>query len=161
MNYILAAKFLFIILLLPGIAGAILPILPGLVYMIFIALLYAALFSFKILTLGELSILGGLTILSIIVDFLSGIIGGKIGGTSKKGLLWGLVGLVLGLLAFPPFGAFVGLFLGVFLGEYQIHRNIPIAKRAATYSFMGKTLGMGVNFILAIIFFILTIIFIF
>ena len=161
MNYVLAAKLFFLILLLPGIAGAVLPVIPGLLYMLFVAIMYAAISSFKILTLGKLGILGGLAVLSVLVDFFSGAIGARFGGASAKALLWGMFGFLIGLFLFPPFGPFIGLFAGVFLSEYNSHKNGQLAIRSATFSLVGKTVGIAFNLVLAFLFFGLSLYFIF
>ena len=161
MNYELTLKILFLLLLIPGIVGAILPILPGLVYMLIVSLIYGALYSFQILTLGELGILAGLTLLSFLTDFFSGIVGGKVGGASKGGLLWGMAGCIVGLLLFPPLGAFIGLFLGVLFAEFFKHRSPERALRGAAFSLLGKTFGIGINLFLAFVFFGFSIYFVF
>ena len=82
----------------------------------------------------------------------SGLIGAKFGGASKKSVLLGMVGMVLGFLFFPPFGLFLGLFAGVFAGEMIRMKDHKHALKAAGYSFAGILAGMVFNVVLAIAF---------
>lgn len=148
-----------IVLLLPGIAGAVIPILPGIPYMFLITLIYAIITKFHTLNTGEIIILTAITLLSIIIDYFSGLFGAKYGGAHKKSLLLGLLLMLIGTFVFPPFGGIIGLFLGVFIGEIITHNDQRKAIKAATSSTLGTIAGMILNLLLSIIYLILFIIF--
>ncbi len=108
--YLLAA-----ILIVTGLAGAILPVLPG-IPMIFGGIwLAAAVDDYRHLGLGWLLAIGALGALGVIVDFVAATLGARRIGASRMAL-WGaslgtLVGMFFGLpgLVFGPFaGALVG-----------------------------------------------------
>ena len=91
---------LAVILILVGIAGVILPALPGLP-LVFIGMLLAAWAGdFQQIGWVTLVVLGLLTLLSVAVDFFATLVGAKRVGASKKAL-WGAV-----------LGTFVGIFFG-------------------------------------------------
>ena len=87
--------------------------------------------------------------------------GENVGGANKKSILFGLGGLVIGLIIFPPFGLFLGLFLGVLIGELVQMKDHAQALKAASYSFLGVIGGMILSTILAIAFFITFIVILF
>lgn len=148
------------VLLLPGLVGIFVPLIPGIPYMFIVSLLYALLTRFKFLTWSQLLFLGILAALSILVDYLSGIIGAKYGGARKNSLYYGLAGLIIGTFFFPVVGSIVGLFAGIFLAEYLFHRNQKRASKAAIHGVIGSLGGILINLLLGIVFIITFIIFI-
>lgn len=149
---------IFAILLLPGFAGIFLP-LPGLFYMFVISLIYGFVDRFQHLNWRELLILGVITLIAMLNDYLSGMLGAKYGGAAQKSILFGIIGMIIGLVLFPPFGGLVGVFLGILLAEIINHGNREKALRAATGGLVGSIVGMGVTLVLAIIFLFMFVIF--
>ena len=149
---------IFILLLLPGIAGAFLPI-PGLLYMLLVALIFGFIDGFQNILLWELGVLAGIAVLSTINDYLSGILGAKYGGAGKKSVLYGFIGMLIGILLFPPFGGLAGIFVGILLAEIFRHGNQGKAVRAATSSLNGSAIGMAITLLLSIVFIFLFVIF--
>lgn len=151
---------IFVILMLPGIAGVFLPIVPGIPYIFLVALIYGVVDKFRHLSAYEIVVLAAIAILSVVVDYLSGVLGAKWGGAARKSLSFGLLGMIIGLVAFPPFGSIIGLFLGVLIAEISSHQNGRRAVKAATGSLIGTVAGMGINFLLAILLIVLFVIFV-
>jgi len=149
---------IFVILMIPGIAGAFLP-LPGLLYMFIISLIYGFVDKFQNLQPWELGVLAGIALVSIINDYLSGLIGAKYGGAAQKSMLYGIIGMIVGLIIFPPFGGLVGVFVGILIAELIRGTNQNKAVRAATGGLVGSIVGMVVTLVLAIIFLFLFTIF--
>lgn len=139
-------------LLIPGLVGVVVPLLPSLPYMFVVALIYGAIGRFAHLTGQEILILGGLAAASLTVDYLSGLLGAKYGGASSKSLAGGLVGLLIGLFLLPPIGSIIGLFLGIYLSEMYLRRSRQQAIRAATAGLLGSLAGIVINLVLALIF---------
>ena len=75
--------FIFVVLMLPGLLGIVLPILPGVPYMMVVALTYGLVTHFHTLSGTPLYILGGIALVSLVIDYYSGIAGARIGGASK------------------------------------------------------------------------------
>ncbi|OQA03533.1 MAG: hypothetical protein BWY68_00712 [bacterium ADurb.Bin400] len=96
---------------------------------------------------------------SIAVDYFAGILGARYGGASKKAVLYGFVGLILGLVLLPPFGGIIGLFAGVAIAEWYSHRNKQRAVKAAAGSLIGSLTGILINLTLALLLLVLFIIF--
>lgn len=146
---------IFSILVLIGFLGVFLPILPGIPYMFLVVFIFALIDKFVHFSWIEILILGIIAIISIFIDYFSGIIGAKYGGATKTALFFGFIGLIIGLVVFPPFGAIIGLFLGVLISELSFHGNHKRAIKSASYSVFGALTGILINLVLAVLFFIL------
>lgn len=148
-----------ILLMLPGIAGVVVPALPGVPFMFVVALGYAVIDEFQRLTGNELAILGGLAVASLVVDYLAGTLGARFSGASVKSLAMGILGLVIGLIILPPLGGILGLFVGIFAAEFIRHKDQYRALKAATGGLIGSLAGIAINLLLAISFLIVFLVF--
>ena len=143
-------EVVFTILLLLGVVLSCVPTLPGVPLMFGMIFVYALLDNFQTLELWHLIAFGGLALLSIAIDYSSGLIGAKLGGANKTSVLCGLLGLLIGLIIFPPFGAFMGLFLGVFAAELIQFKDRHKALKAASYSLVTTVIGAVANIAIAV-----------
>ena len=150
-----------IVVLVPGMVMALVPALPGMLYMFIIALVYAFIDGFVHVTGTDIAILGGVTAVAMLIDLSSGIIGAKWGGAHWSSLIYGVLGLVMGGLFIPiPFiGSLVGLFIGILGAEWYRTAHIKKAGKAAFGSFAGSLVGMVSNGVFALAFLTLFIIF--
>jgi len=146
--------------MLAGLASVFLIVFPSLPTMFIIALAFGFIDHFQHLNATDLIILGAIALLAEIIDFASGLWGAKIGGAGRNSIIFGLIGLILGLILFPPFGSIIGLFLGVAIYELVSFGSFYKALKAAGGGVLGSLAGMIVKFILAIAFLILFIIFV-
>jgi len=145
-----------IILLLAGIAGCIIPFLPGppLAYGSLILMQISSYrpFSEKFLVIWAL-----VTLLVVIADYYIPIWGTqKFGGT--KGGVWGAtIGLLIGMFFFPPLGLIAGPFIGAFVGEMINKNDSRKALRSAIGSFIGFVAGtvmkLGISIVMGYYFF--------
>lgn len=150
---------IFVILLLPGFAGVFLP-LPSLPYMFAITLIFGFIDQWQHLSYIELIILGVIMLTSFAADFLTGLIGAKYGGAAKISIVFGLVGMIIGLIVFPPFGGIAGLFLGILVSEFINFRDHIKALKAASGGLIGTLAGMFISLVLAITYVVLFIVFV-
>jgi uncharacterized protein YqgC (DUF456 family) len=128
-----------ILLILAGIAGSLLPLLPG-PPIAYVGLLLQQLKAEPAFTTKFLLIWAGIVILTLVLDYLVPIWGTKKFGGSKYGV-WGCT---LGFLAafwMGPWGVILGPFLGAFLGEMIAGKNSKQSFRAAMGSFIGFIAG--------------------
>jgi uncharacterized protein YqgC (DUF456 family) len=131
---------LAVLLVLAGIAGSVLPALPG-VPLVFAGLLLGAWIDhFQKVGWFTLVILGLLTLLSFAVDFLATSMGAKRVGASK----WAVAGSALGTLAGLFFGI-PGLILGPFLGAVAGELIARRGQRQAVRSGFGAWVGLLVG----------------
>lgn len=141
---------LFTILLLLGLLLTCIPTLPGVPLMFGMILVYAIIDKFEVISALPLAIFGAIALLSIAIDWGSGLLGAKLGGASKKALLYGMLGMMMGLFVFPPFGLFIGLFLGVFIAELVQFKSHHKALKAASYSLATTVVGAFANIALGL-----------
>lgn len=143
-------NILCIILLILGIAGTFLPILPGLV------LSLAGLLIYKFGTDSDLSMLyiWVFVILTLASAVLNYVIPAK---TNRKygGTRWGSIGSVIGTIVgmfLPlPLGFLIGMFAGVFIGEL-LHdsKDMNKALRSTKGAFIGFIYGTGFSFVIGV-----------
>ncbi len=127
-------------LILVGIAGTVVPGLPGAVLVLAGLALGAWIDGFARVGWGTLAWLAALTAAAYALDFAATAIGARRFGTSWWGVLGALAG-TLGGLFFGPVGLVVGPFLGAFLAELIARRDMRQAGRAGLGAWLGLLLG--------------------
>lgn len=138
MDYVLIS--LGIICILAGIAGGVLPILPGppLSYIGLLLLHFTAKYQFST---RFLIVWGIITIVVYLLDYLIPAWGTKKFGGSKRGVWGSIIGLLVGIVLFPPFGIIIGPFAGAVLGELSGGKKSQEALRSGFGSFVGFLMG--------------------
>jgi uncharacterized protein YqgC (DUF456 family) len=133
---------LTLICMVLGLAGTVVPLLPGTTIIFAAAVLHRVMLgeahSVGWWTLGGLLVL---TILSYVLDFMGGAIGAKKFGATRWGAIGGLVGSIVGMFFFP-WGLLVGPLAGVLAGELIGGQELLPAGRSTWGSFLGTTAGM-------------------
>ena len=124
-----------------GIAGAVLPVLPG------PPISYAALWIMWLrnpqdISSASLWIMGILMLVVSLLDYVAPVWLTNKGGGSPSATRGATAGMVVGLF-FPPWGLLLGPFLGALLGELLTHAPIGKALRVALLSFVGFLLTTG------------------
>ena len=125
------------ILMLLGLAGSILPILPG-PPLSFIGLFLLALLKHfsPPLTPTLVIILAIVTIIVIVMDYISPLMGAKRYGASKWGVWGSVLGMAIGIF-WSPFAMLVGAFIGAVVVEWLIGKKKGEALRAGWGVLMG------------------------
>lgn len=135
---------------LAGIAGIILPVLPG-VPLIFVGiLLYGLLTGFKGFTWTFILGQGAAVALSFLIDYLATAWGVSRQGGSRLALWGGMLGLLFGVLLLGPWGVILGPFLGSFLAELLASRfDLYRALKVGWGSLLGFLGGTFIKLVLA------------
>ena len=128
------------ILVLVGMAGTILPALPGAPLVLIGLVLAAWADGFQKVGWFPLTVIGGLTILTLVVDFAATSLGAKRVGASWLAVAGAAVGTIAGLFFSLP-GLILGPFVGAVLGEYLARRNRDQAIKAGVGTWIGIMLG--------------------
>ena len=133
---------LTILLMLAGLIGTVVPLLPGTTIILAAAvghhLLLGAEHSVGWWTIAALAVL---TAVSFVVDFVSGAAGAKYFGATRWGALGGIVGAIVGLF-FGFVGILVGPLVGVLAGELLGGKGVLPAGKSTWGTFLGTTAGM-------------------
>ena len=147
---------LSILLILLGVAGCIIPALPG-PPLSFLGILLLEFTRFGDAGLRLLLFLGILAAVVQVLDFVVPVWGTRRFGGTKYGTWGSIIGLIAGLFFIPaigPLGIFTilgGPFLGAYLGEKLANQSNNQALRAAFGSFIGFLAGTLMKFASAII----------
>ncbi|MBK6346332.1 MAG: DUF456 domain-containing protein [Bacteroidales bacterium] len=145
-----------VVLTIAGIAGCILPFIPG-PPLSYSALLVLLIVDEQTFTSRFLIVWLLVTTVVTILDYYVPVWGTKKFGGSRKGVWGATIGLVAGIFFFPPFGMIAGPFLGAFLGELIEGKDTQAALRSGFGSFIGFVAGtvmkLTVSVIMAFYFF--------
>lgn len=129
-----------------GLAGSILPALPG-APLSYIGLLLLLLCDGA--DISSASLWAGAIFLVIVsvLDYIAPIWLTNASGGSKQATRGSVIGMVAGLFFFPPWGLILGPFIGAFLGELMAQATTGKALKVAMMSFLGFVLTTGMKLI--------------
>lgn len=127
------------LLLIGGIVGCLLPMLPG------VPLSYGGLLLLHFTGRTDFSsaqLMGWLIIVIVlqVIDYITPLLGSKYSGGTDFGNRGCIAGTILGIF-FMPWGIILGPFLGAVAGEILGGRDLPHAIRAGIGSLLGFLLG--------------------
>ena len=133
-----------VILVAIGIAGVLLPALPGTV-LIFAGLALAAWADgFTRVGAPTLVVIAVLGVSSYFVDIAAAALGTTRAGASPRAAIGAALGTLFGLFLGLP-GIILGPFVGAVLAELTLHRDIGRAGKAGVAAWIGFVVGMGVK----------------
>jgi len=138
-----------VLLLAIGLAGTLLPVLPG-TGLILCGMLFHR-FGFGSEGIGWPTLVIGsvLFVVSLGLDFLAGVVGAKLSGASKAGIIGGVLGLVAGFFFGLP-GLLLGPLAGVLAGELMAGRKLVEAGRSSVGTVLGNLAGALAKFVLGL-----------
>lgn len=131
---------LAVVLMAGGLAGLVVPALPG------APLLFAGVFvgawaeDFAYIGSGTLIAAGVLAALTIAADFAAGAFGARRYGASGRAVLGATIGAIVGIF-FGFVGILIGPFIGAVVGELSVQRDLRAAGRAGIGATIGLALG--------------------
>jgi len=126
-------------LLLLGVMGSIIPVLPG-PLLSYIALLLYHSFINK-MNADSLLWIGVVVAIITILDYFLQIYGVKKAGGGKYAIRGSVVGMLLGVFLFPPFGILVGAFIGAYIGaKIEMDKNAVKIAFGALWGFITGTI---------------------
>ena len=135
---------LAVVLVAIGIAGIVLPALPG-TMLIFLGLLCAAWADhFQRVGPWMLAVIGLIGAASYGIDFVAAALGAKHLGASKRAMAGAALGTLFGLFLGLP-GIIIGPFIGAVIGELTINRDWKQAGRAGVAAWIGFAIGIAVK----------------
>lgn len=144
--------FLGFLLMLVGIAGSILPVLPGtpISWLGLVVLYLAPSLAFD----WTFIIITGIVAIGIyIMDYIIPALGTKRFGGSRAGAWGTTIGLVIGIFAPIPFGIIIGPFVGALVGELAFNKTEgPQAFKAAIGSFLGFLASTFIKFFATVVY---------
>jgi uncharacterized protein YqgC (DUF456 family) len=139
-----------LIIMLIGLAGIVLPVLPGTVLIFVGALIYAIVEGFASVGWPTLLVLGLLALVATGAELWTSSLGAKAGGASGWSLLAGLAGGLIGMIFFSLPGALVGAVVGVLLVELVRVRDWRRALKAGGGWAVGWLLSVVVQLVIGL-----------
>ena len=130
------------ILTLAGLAGLLLPMLPGAPLLFLGLLLGAWAEDFRYVGLWTLLVLAGMAALTYVVEFVASALGVNRFGGSRRAMAGAVVGGIVGLFLGVP-GILLGPFIGAVIGELSLQRSVDQASRAGFGTVVGLAIGMA------------------
>jgi uncharacterized protein YqgC (DUF456 family) len=132
---------LSVLLIVVGLAGAVLPALPGTVLVLAGIVLGAWIDDFARVGTTTLAVIAVLAVLSWVLDYVAGLLGARRAGASREALIGAALGTVAGI-----FTGLVGVlflpFVGAVAGEYLARRDHGGAVRVGAATWIGIMVGM-------------------
>lgn len=136
----IALWFLAALLVIAGLAGAVLPAIPG-VPLVFGGLWLAAWIDhYTHVGVITLVILGVLTVVALSVDWIASSMGAKRAGASPQAITGAALGTLFGAFLGIP-GLLLGPFIGAVIGEVVARGSLEQAARVGIATWMGLLFG--------------------
>ena len=131
-------------LVVVGLAGILLPALPGTVLIVAGLVIAAWADGFSRVGAVPLVIIGIIGAATYFVDVAAGALGVKHLGASPRAMLGATLGTVAGLFFGLP-GVIIGPFAGAVLGELTLHRDLARAGKAGVGAWIGFAIGTAIK----------------
>jgi uncharacterized protein YqgC (DUF456 family) len=141
----IGAAFLWLsaaVFILAGLAGLIVPVIPGPVVLLVGLVLAAWAESFVYIGPMIITVLTLLAFLAHFLDFIAGAAGVKRFGASRSAAVGAAFGAVVGMF-FGFFGIIAGPFIGAVLGEMTVNRKIRAIGLAGYGAWLGMVIGIA------------------
>lgn len=136
-----------VLLIVAGVAGSILPALPGTVLVLAGIVLGAWLDDFTRVKWWVVMIVSILAVLAWVTDYLATVMGAKKAGASTLAIIGAALGTIVGI-----FMGLVGVlfmpFVGAVIGEYIAQKNAKQAAKVGVATWLGLLVGTVVKLVL-------------
>jgi uncharacterized protein YqgC (DUF456 family) len=133
--------------ILVGLIGCVVPGVAGPPFSFLGLILLSIARGWEPFSTGFLVAMAVLTAVVTALDYIVPAAGARKFGASRMGFWGAVAGMLVGLLAFPPFGLILGAFLGAIVGELWAGKQTQDALRAGWGVFIGVLVGMVLKLI--------------
>jgi hypothetical protein len=131
-----------------GVAGTVLPALPGTLLVLAGIVLGAWIDDFSRVGWGVLAVIGVLALLAWVLDYVAGLLGARKAGASRQAIIGAALGTVAGL-----FMGLVGVFfmplVGAAIGEFIARRDHERAVKVGVATWLGIMAGLVSKVVIA------------
>jgi uncharacterized protein YqgC (DUF456 family) len=141
---------LLVLVMLVGVVGAVVPALPGISLVLGAMIVWGFVVGFSSLK-WALGVAIVATVLSVLIDYLAGVLGAQRVGASSWGQIGAFIGMFLGLFGLLPLlptgipllGLLLGTVLGAFIGEFLHRRDLKLGQRMIQSGKVGLAIVVG------------------
>ena len=145
MIFSIAMSVLGTLLVLAGLAGCIVPALPGPPIAFAALLLISWAGAWELYQVWLLVLMGVLAAAAAVLDNVLPALTSRRSGAGKAGVWGSVIGMLLGTVFFPPFGTIIGAFAGALAGELLVKREDSRPLKAALGVFSGTLMAITVK----------------
>ena len=138
------------VIMLTGVAGSFLPIVPGTPLILLGALLYAVATGFQPVGALELGALAALAGIAYALEYVSSALGTKKLGGSRWAMGGAMVGGIVGLF-FGPIGILAGPIIGAIVAELFHRKDVSVALRSGAGAVLGVLLGVVAKLAISVV----------
>ena len=139
---------LSVALILLGVAGTILPALPGTAFVLAGIVLGAWIDDFTRVSTTTVVVLTFMAVVAWVLDYVAGLLGAKRAGASKQALIGAAVGTVVGLFM-GIIGVLFMPLVGAAVGEYIARRDEKNAMKVGVATWLGIMAGLIAKIVIA------------
>jgi uncharacterized protein YqgC (DUF456 family) len=148
MDWTILWWLLAVLIIIAGLAGTVIPALPG-VPLVFAGLFLGAWINhFETIGWFTVGVLAMLALAAWVVDFVAGALGAKYLGASSRAFWGATLGAVLGIFFGLP-GIVLGPFIGAMLGELSGGSNLIQSGRAGIGAWLGMVVATAAKLAIA------------
>jgi uncharacterized protein YqgC (DUF456 family) len=141
---------LSVALILVGLAGTVLPALPGTAFVLGGIVLGAWIDDFTRVGVGTLAVVTVLAVLAWVLDYVAGLLGARRAGASRQAMWGAAIGTVVGLFMGLVGVLFMPL-VGAAVGEYLARRDQQRAVHVGFSTWLGIMAGLLAKVVLAFV----------
>ncbi|MGB6121583.1 MAG: DUF456 domain-containing protein [Bacteroidota bacterium] len=141
---------LSVLLVLGGVVGVVLPLLPGSLLVFGGLVLAASIDGFERVGWVTIALLALCVVLSYAIDFFAAGLGAKRSRASSAAIVGAIAGTIVGLF-FGLAGVILGPFVGAVIGEFLVGRDIEKAGKVGVGTWIGMVLGTAARLALTFI----------
>ena len=139
---------LAVLLIVVGVAGTVLPALPG-VPLIFGGVLLAAwIGDFQRISVFTVVVLAVLAVVGIVIDYIAAAISAKRAGASKQGIAGAAIGTAAGIFT-GLWGLLFMPLMGAAIGEFIAHKDALRAGKVGAATWFGLLVGTAIKLAIA------------
>jgi uncharacterized protein YqgC (DUF456 family) len=145
-----ALWILAVLLMIVGIAGTLLPALPGVILVLAGIVLGAWIDDFARVSGAAVALVAVLAVVAWVVDYAAGVMGAKRAGASREAIVGALIGTVLGIFT-GLWGLLFLPLLGAFIGQYRVDRDLIRARNVGIATWLGMVVGILAQVVLSFV----------
>jgi len=128
------------LMIVAGVAGTVLPALPGVFLVLAGIVLGAWIDGFARVSGVAVAIVSVLAVAAWLIEYVAGVMGAKKAGASREAILGALIGTVLGVFT-GLWGLLFMPLLGAVAGQYLVDRDLIRARNVGIATWIGMAIG--------------------
>ena len=136
-----ALWILAVLLIAVGVAGTVLPALPGVILVLAGIVLGAWIGDFVQVSGVTVTVVTVIAIAALLIDYVAGVLGAKKAGASKEAIVGALIGTVMGIFT-GLWGLIFMPLAGAVAGQYLVDRDLIRARNVGLATWLGMAVGM-------------------